>query len=213
MQRPANSVYERQVLFMRKKLFVFVPLFLVFTVIFTLITPAVAMSEDISTKVFRLHILANSDSEDDQKLKLKVRDKILSVSDKMYNNCATVDDAVNTAKNNIDLFESTAAKVIIDNGYTYPVKAYVTKEYFDTRKYDNFTLPAGEYDSLKIEIGSAKGHNWWCVMFPSVCISGCVDDLDKSLSNDEIKMITDGKYKYKFKVVEVYEKIKSKIIS
>ena len=197
---------------MRKKLFVFVPLFLVFTVIFTLITPAVAMSEDISTKVFRLHILANSDSEDDQKLKLKVRDKILSVSDKMYNNCATVDDAVNTAKNNIDLFESTAAKVIIDNGYTYPVKAYVTKEYFDTRKYDNFTLPAGEYDSLKIEIGSAKGHNWWCVMFPSVCISGCVDDFDKSLSNDEIKMITDGKYKYKFKVVEVYEKIKSKII-
>lgn len=198
---------------MRKKLFVFVPLFLVFTVIFTLITPAVAMSEDISTKVFRLHILANSDSEDDQKLKLKVRDKILSVSDKMYNNCATVDDAVNTAKNNIDLFESTAAKVIIDNGYTYPVKAYVTKEYFDTRKYDNFTLPAGEYDSLKIEIGSAKGHNWWCVMFPSVCISGCVDDFDKSLSKDEIKMITDGKYKYKFKVVEVYEKIKSKIIS
>ena len=198
---------------MRKKLFVFVPLFLVFTVIFTLITPAVAMSEDISTKVFRLHILANSDSEDDQKLKLKVRDKILSVSDKMYNNCATVDDAVNTAKNNIDLFESTAAKVIIDNGYTYPVKAYVTKEYFDTRKYDNFTLPAGEYDSLKIEIGSAKGHNWWCVMFPSVCILGCVDDFDKSLSNDEIKMITDGKYKYKFKVVEVYEKIKSKIIS
>ena len=198
---------------MRKKLFVFVPLFLVFTVIFTLITPAVAMSEDISTKVFRLHILANSDSEDDQKLKLKVRDKILSVSDKMYNNCATVDDAVNTAKNNIDLFESTAAKVIIDNGYTYPVKAYVTKEYFDTRKYDNFTLPAGEYDSLKIEIGSAKGHNWWCVMFPSVCISGCVDDFVKSLSNDEIKMITDGKYKYKFKVVEVYEKIKSKIIS
>ena len=198
---------------MRKKLFVFVPLFLVFTVIFTLITPAVAMSEDISTKVFRLHILANSDSEDDQKLKLKVRDKILSVSDKMYNNCATVDDAVNTAKNNIDLFESTAAKVIIDNGYTYPVKAYVTKEYFDTRKYDNFTLPAGEYDSLKIEIGSAKGHNWWCVMFPSVCISGCVDDFDKSLLNDEIKMITDGKYKYKFKVVEVYEKIKSKIIS
>ena len=198
---------------MRKKLFVFVPLFLVFTVIFTLITPAVAMSEDISTKVFRLHILANSDSEDDQKLKLKVRDKILSVSDKMYNNCATVDHAVNTAKNNIDLFESTAAKVIIDNGYTYPVKAYVTKEYFDTRKYDNFTLPAGEYDSLKIEIGSAKGHNWWCVIFPSVCISGCVDDFDKSLSNDEIKMITDGKYKYKFKVVEVYEKIKSKIIS
>lgn len=198
---------------MRKKLFIFVPLFLVFTVIFTLITPAVAMSEDISTKVFRLHILANSDSEDDQKLKLKVRDKILSVSDKMYNNCATVDDAVNTAKNNIDLFESTAAKVIIDNGYTYPVKAYVTKEYFDTRKYDNFTLPAGEYDSLKIEIGSAKGHNWWCVMFPSVCISRCVDDFDKSLSNDEIKMITDGKYKYKFKVVEVYEKIKSKIIS
>ena len=164
---------------MRKKLFVFVPLFLVFTVIFTLITPAVAMSEDISTKVFRLHILANSDSEDDQKLKLKVRDKILSVSDKMYNNCATVDDAVNTAKNNIDLFESTAANVIIDNGYTYPVKAYVTKEYFDTRKYDNFTLPAGEYDSLKIEIGSAKGHNWWCVIFPSVCISGCVDDFDK----------------------------------
>lgn len=198
---------------MRKKLFVFIPLFLVFTFVFTLVTPTVAMSEDISKKVFRLHILANSDSEDDQNLKLKVRDKILEVSEDIYNDCKSVDDAVGAAKNNIDKLESTAQKVVIDNGYAYPVKVYTDKEYFDTREYKNFTLPAGEYDSLKIEIGKAEGHNWWCVMFPSVCISGCVDDFDESLSNDEIKMITDGKYKYKFKVVEVYEKIKSKITS
>lgn len=196
---------------MKKKLFVFVPIFLCAVIAVTAVTPIITMSEDISTKVFRLHILANSDSDADQALKLKVRDKILDLSENLYNNCSSVDEAVNISKDNISLIKETAQKVIAFYGYEYDTRVYVTKEYFDTRVYDDFTLPAGTYDSLKIEIGEGKGHNWWCVMFPSVCLSGCTDDFNESLTPEEQKMIKSGKYVVRFKAVEIYEKIKSKI--
>lgn len=198
---------------MKKKLFVFVPVFLCAVIAVTAITPLITMSEDISTKVFRLHILANSDSDEDQALKIKVRDKILDVSEDLYNNCSSVEDAVDISKDNISLFRETAQKVIAFYGYEYDTRVYVTKEYFDTRVYDDFTLPAGTYDSLKIEIGEGKGHNWWCVMFPSVCLSGCSDDFDETLTPEEQEMIKSGKYVVRFKAVEIYEKIKSEIIN
>lgn len=196
---------------MKKKLFIFVPVFLCAVIAITAITPVITVSEDISSKVFRLHILANSDSDEDQALKLKVRDKILSVSEDLYGNCSSVEDAVNISKKNIKLFKETAQKVIAFYGYEYDTRVYVTKEYFNTRVYDDFTLPAGIYDSLKIEIGEGKGHNWWCVMFPSVCLSGCTDDFDETLTPEEQEMIKSGKYIVRFKAVEIYEKIKSKI--
>lgn len=196
---------------MKKKFFVFVPVFLCAIIAVTAITPVITASEDISTKVFRLHILANSDSDEDQELKLKVRDKILAVSENLYSNCSSVEDAIHISKENIRLFKETAQKVIAFYGYEYDTRVYVTKEYFDTRVYDDFTLPAGTYDSLKIEIGEGKGHNWWCVMFPSVCLSGCSDDFDETLTPEEQEMIKSGKYVVRFKAVEIYEKIKSEI--
>lgn len=198
---------------MRKRLFVFVPIFLISLLIITSITPVISMSENISEKVFRLHILANSDEEYDQDLKLKIRDKILLVSQDLYSNCSNVDDAIEVAKCNIDLFRNEAQKVIAFYGYEYQAKVYVTKEYFNTREYDDFVLPAGMYDSLKITIGEGEGHNWWCVMFPTVCISGCTDDFDETLSEEEIELIKSNKFIPKFKIVEIYEKIKSKIYS
>lgn len=195
---------------MKKKLLVFVPIFLCALLVVVSITPTITMSESISQKVFRLHILANSDSDEDQQLKLRVRDKILQESEKMFSRCNSVDEAINISRESIDKLKNISRQVIAYYNYDYDVRAYVTKEYFETREYDNFTLPAGIYDCLKIEIGQGKGHNWWCVMYPSVCISGCTDDFDSTLTEDEKRLIESDNYVIKFKVVEIYEKIKSK---
>ena len=194
-----------------KKLFVFVPIFLVFTLCAVIFTPFVAMSEDISENVFRLHIIANSDSKFDQDLKLKVRDKVLQYTKDIYSGCKNIDDAVIVSQNNVKLINEVAQKTLAFYGSDYEVKTYVTKEYFTTRYYDDFTLPAGNYNTLKIEIGKAKGHNWWCVMFPSVCLSGCTDDFYNSLSYDEVRLIKSNKYAVRFKAVEIYEKLKNKV--
>ena len=195
---------------MKKKLLVFTPIFLSAVLITALITPIINMSEDISEKVFRMHILANSDSESDQALKLKVRDEVLKLTGDIFNNCINVEDAVNSAKNNLDKIKKTVDRTIQNNGYSYSSKVYIIKEFFSTREYDSFTLPAGIYDSLKIEIGQGKGHNWWCVMFPSVCVSGCTSDFDETLSEEERNMIESGKYVVRFKIVEIYERIKNR---
>ena len=157
-----------------------------------------------------MHILANSDSESDQALKLKVRDEVLKLTGDIFNNCINVEDAVNSAKNNLDKIKKTVDRTIQNNGYSYSSKVYIIKEFFSTREYDSFTLPAGIYDSLKIEIGQGKGHNWWCVMFPSVCVSGCTSDFDETLSEEERNMIESGKYVVRFKIVEIYERIKNR---
>ncbi|MBE6742245.1 MAG: stage II sporulation protein R [Ruminococcaceae bacterium] len=195
---------------MKKKILVFTPIFLSVVLITALITPIINMSEDISEKVFRMHILANSDSDNDQELKLKVRDEVLKLTGDIFDNCSTVEDAVNSAKNNLDKIKIIVDKTIQNNGYSYSSNVYIIKEFFSTREYDSFTLPAGIYDSLKIEIGQGKGHNWWCVMFPSVCVSGCTSDFDETLSEEERNMIESGKYVVRFKIVEIYERIKNR---
>lgn len=196
---------------MAKKIYYFVPIFVVSFIFVTILTPIITMSEDISTKVFRLHILANSDAQYDQDLKLLIRDAVLDETESLFKGCSSVNDAVKACKNNISYFQDIAQEVINAQGYNYSALAYVTKEYFDTREYDGFTLPAGIYDSLKIIIGEGKGHNWWCVMFPAVCISGCTDEFSGYLSDDELNMIKSDDYIIRFKAVELYEKIKSKI--
>ena len=196
---------------MKKILFIFPALFFFFVLLISALSPYVEMSEDISKKVFRLHILANSNEDYDQELKLMVRDEILLLSKDIFESCNSVQEAVDIANENIENIISAANKVIAENGYNYCIKACVTKEYFKTRKYNSFSLPAGIYASLKIEIGQGKGKNWWCVMFPSVCISGCTSDLEGTLSCDEIEMIENDKYIIRFKAVELYERIKNSL--
>lgn len=201
--------------FMNKTLKIFVPLFLVFVFMFSYIAPFIETSENISDQVFRLHILANSDSAEDQQLKLKVRDEILKKGKTVFASSNSLKETIELCKNNIALFQQTAEQCLKNNGSDYEVKVYVDKEYFNTREYDEITLPSGIYNALKIEIGQGKGHNWWCVMFPAICLSSVTDDeLNKYLSEDEQKLVnSDSKYEVRFKIVEIYEKVKSKIIS
>lgn len=198
---------------MSKTIKIFVPIFLSFILIYSYVTPFIKTSESISQEVFRLHILANSDSDEDQSLKLKVRDKILTESESLFINCKNLNDVINVSKNNIDYFEKLANECIIENGYNYKAEVYVDKEYFNTREYEKITLPSGEYNALKIEIGEAKGHNWWCVMFPAICLPAVSEDeINSILNEDEIELInSNNKYEIRFKIVEIYEKIKSKL--
>lgn len=200
---------------MNKSIKIFVPLFLVFAFLFSYITPFIKTSEDISEEVFRLHILANSDSAEDQQLKLKVRDEILKKGESVFASSESLEETIELCKENIGLFKETAERCLKENGSNYDVKVYVDKEYFNTRKYDKITLPSGIYNALKIEIGQGKGHNWWCVMFPAICLSSVTDDeLNKYLTEDEQKLVnSDSKYEVRFKIVEIYEKVKSKVVN
>ena len=198
---------------MKKKIAVFVPVFLAFILFICSFVPLITTGESISNKVLRLHIIANSDSDYDQNVKLKVRDEVLKLSDDMFADCKTLEDAKNVSQNNIDLIQSVANNTLSSLGCSEAATVAVAKEYFSTRIYDDFTLPAGIYDSIKIVIGNGEGHNWWCVMFPQVCLSGCTKDLEDDLTDEEIKMIHSKDYIVKFKAVEIYEKLKYKIYS
>lgn len=198
---------------MIKKISIFVPVFLAFILFICSFVPLITTGESISNKVLRLHIIANSDSDYDQNIKFKVRDEVLKLSGDMFADCKTLDDAKNVSQNNIDLIQSVANKTLSSLGCSEAATVAVAKEYFSTRIYDDFTLPAGIYDSIKIVIGNGEGHNWWCVMFPQVCLSGCTKDLEDNLTNEEIKMIHSKDYIVKFKAVEIYEKFKYKIYS
>ncbi len=198
---------------MNKTMKIFVPIFLFLLLISAYVTPFIQTSERISDDVFRLHILANSDNEEDQQLKLKVRDAVLKKGQNVFTDCSSLEEIIASCESNIDLFEETATECIKENGYNYSVNAYVDKEYFNTREYEEITLPSGIYNALKIEIGEAKGHNWWCVMFPAICLSAVSDsEMNNFLDEEEIELInSDNKFEIRFKIVEIYEKIKSKI--
>ena len=195
-----------------RKLKIFIPIFLILLLISGIAKPIIT-SESISQKVFRLHILANSDSPYDQNLKLLVKDEILKLSTELFTDAKSVNDARHIAEDNIKAFENTAQQVVEANGYSYNISVTTDKEYFNTRKYDGFIMPAGEYNTLKIIIGNGEGHNWWCVMYPSVCISGCTDDFDEIMNDEEKEMLTSSKFIPKFKIIEIYERIKNKILS
>ncbi len=199
---------------MNKCIKVFVPVFLILAFLLSYISPFIETSENISEEVFRLHILANSDSAEDQALKLKVRDDILMTGEKLFASSESLSETIRICKKNIDLFQKTAENSLRENGSDYSVKVYVDKEYFNTREYEEITLPGGIYNALKIEIGKGEGHNWWCVMFPAICLPSVTDDeINKYLSEDEQKLInSDSEYEIRFKIVEIYEKFKSKLL-
>lgn len=195
-----------------KFLKLFSALVLTFVIIASYTAPIIKTSERVQEDVFRLHILANSDTEEDQSLKLNVRDYVLE-NCKVFDNCKTVEEAIAAAKENINEIEALANECLKKQGSSYSAKVSVAKEYFSTRVYDSITLPAGYYQALKIVIGSGKGHNWWCIVFPSVCLSACTeDDMAAYLDEDEVNLIENKNgYAVKFKAIEIYEDIKKKI--
>ena len=184
---------------------------LILTVLFTMI-PFQAACSDISDSVFRLHILANSDSEADQNLKLKVRDRLLEYSQTLFEQAKSKEEAEALIANHLRELADIASAEVAQNGFEYPVRAEITRMYFTTRHYENYTLPSGTYDALRITIGEGKGHNWWCVMFPSLCINTDVDGDRKTkeaLGEEEYGIVKNEKREYKFFIVELFEKIRS----
>lgn len=169
-----------------------------------------ASCKDLRDNILRLHIIANSNSDADQALKLKIRDAVIECGAANLNNCEDLKDAVVTARQNEEKILNTALKVIKENGYDYPVKVEIGKEYFSTRVYDEFTLPAGYYDSVILKIGEAKGKNWWCIMYPSFCVKAAeFSDFEKAAGQDGAKIaLTPGKYQIRFKIIEYYETLK-----
>ena len=181
----------------------------VLTVIYSTL-PFEAECTEISKETFRLHILANSDSENDQALKIKVRDRVLEYTEDLFNDAKSKIDAEKVIAENIQDINNVAYAVILNNGYNYPVKTEITNMYFTTRYYNNYTLPSGMYDALRITIGNGKGHNWWCVMYPTICVSPVEEKDEKAKEAFEEKqydIVTNTKLQYKFKIVEIFEKI------
>ena len=178
-----------------------------------------AVSEDIAQSVFRLHVIANSDSKEDQDLKYKVRDKVLEYMNDISKNCSSKEEVILLAEEHKGEFKKIAENVIKENGYDYEVNIKIGNFDFPTKTYGDISLPAGEYDALRIEIGEAKGQNWWCVMFPPLCFvdvtSGVVPDESKevmkeNLNDEEYNLISDKEssdIQFKFSLIEFFKGI------
>ena len=175
-----------------------------------------AVSTDISDSVFRLHVIANSDSNEDQSLKYKVRDNLLKYMNNICSNCTSKQEAISLVTEHQEKFKQVALDTIKNEGYSYNVKINIGNFEFPTKQYGDISLPAGYYDALRVEIGEAKGRNWWCVMFPSLCFidvsSGIVpeeskEELQNVLSDEEYSIISDNSdngIKLKFKLIEFF---------
>ncbi len=180
-------------------------------------TFAEVTSQDLQESVLRLHIRANSNSDEDQALKIKVRDAILEEFKPELTSAETKEELVETIEANYDRVIETAEKVVKENGYDYEVRANVGETYLETKQYGDVYLPAGTYDALVIEIGSGEGNNWWCVLFPPLCYVGTDETipekdreiLQESLTDEEYELITnqeDMDIQFKFKLLEMYGK-------
>lgn len=199
------------------KTFIILSILLILFFIVTAYSYATNISEGLSENIFRLHILANSDSEDDQNLKLKVRDAVLEYMKTLTDDMSDKQAVIELSRRHLQDFEKTAEDVIHENGYDYSVNIEIGNFYFPTKYYGNISLPAGNYDALKIEIGEADGQNWWCSLFPPLCFvsvsSGVVDEegeeyLKENLSDEEFEIISSSssEIEFKFKIVELMNK-------
>lgn len=174
------------------------------------------MSTDIANSVFRLHVLANSDSEEDQNLKYKVRDNLLNYMNEICKNCTTKQEVISLVEENKDNFKQIALNTVKNEGYSYDVNINIGNFEFPTKNYGDISLPAGFYDALRVEIGEAQGHNWWCVMFPPLCFvdisAGVVPEeskelLENNLSEEEFALVSDNSdsnLQFKFKLLEFF---------
>lgn len=196
-------------------------LYLVFVVIDFSIhtTSAKEITEGISEKIIRLHVLANSDDEADQALKLKVKDAVVKEFGSVFASAKNKTDAEKLIEDNYHNIRQVALNVIRENGYDYDVHVYLKECMFPTKVYKDLTFPAGMYEALRIDIGTAEGKNWWCVMYPPLCFvdqtySVVPEDSKKQLEDilttkEYESLLTDQSTKitYRFKIVEIIEDI------
>ena len=181
-----------------------------------------ACTYDYKDKLIRFHVIANSDSDKDQKLKLKVRDEVISYLQPKLENSNSIEESEKIIKNEYKTLENISKKVISKNGYNYTVKVGLEYSNFPAKQYSSVVLPAGKYKALRIIIGEGKGKNWWCVMFPPLCF---VDDQNGIIDEKTVKklkeVVTEEEYdlimaknknevknlEFKFKITEVFQNI------
>ena len=166
----------------------------------------------IYENALRLHVLANSDSAEDQALKLAVRDAVLELGAPLLSDCSTREEAEAVIRENIPLLEAAAKSVIAANGRSDAVSVTLGEEVYPTRSYDAFCFPAGRYLSLRVMIGEAEGQNWWCVLFPPMCLGAASEtsdaDLPVGFTGEQYRVITESDrstYQIRFRLLEVIE--------
>ena len=166
--------------------------------------------EQLSQSVIRLHVIANSDSQADQALKLRVRDRVLEQAQELYPEGATLDQARAILEANLNLLAAAGRAAVEEEGADYPVTAQITQCWFPTKEYEDFALPAGEYTALRVVIGQGEGQNWWCVAFPPLCLGAASQSVDQAaqaglFTQEQAGLITreNGGYVLKFKGMEL----------
>ena len=138
--------------------------------------------QELADNMIRLHVIANSDSEEDQVLKLKVRDRILEEAQVVYDGCVSRGQVRHRMEEELERLEQAGAQVVAEHGYQYSVRAEMAQCWFPTKEYENFSLPAGEYTALRVVIGEGEGQNWWCVAFPPLCVGAASQTLEESVA-------------------------------
>lgn len=164
--------------------------------------------DGIRENILRLHVIAASDSAEDQRIKLKLRDELLLKGSEIFSESKTKDEAEEKIRTDISILQKEADSFLEKSGYSYTAQVSLEKSWFPTRKYEDFTLPAGYYDALKVVIGKGEGKNWWCVMFPALCLPAAKKDdisFDCILTEKQEEIITDEKYEIRLWLVEKWQ--------
>ena len=187
---------------------------LIISVLLSIISFGASCGE-IRQDVLRMHVIANSDSTEDQAVKLKVRDAVLEAGEDLFDGTLTAEGAEQVLDSDIERLQNAAQNVLTENGFDYGVRVEIGKDYFNTRTYDGeVTLPAGEYEAVRVILGEGKGQNWWCVMFPPMCLPAAEADTEISdvlTQNEEDVVKSNPKYEARFKIVELFENFYRKI--
>lgn len=191
-------------------------LFLIY-IFFSAYSYVSAISDNMYNSVFRLHVIANSDSDEDQNLKYIVRDNLINYMNEKTNTFTSKEDIIEYAKNHIEDLKNIAEMTVKDQGYNYPVTVEIGNFEFPTKTYGDISFPAGNYDALRVKIGNANGRNWWCVMFPPLCFvdvsTGIVpetskEELKENLSDENYNLVSQSDnydVKLKLKILELFE--------
>lgn len=167
--------------------------------------------DGIRENVLRLHVIAASDSDADQEIKLQLRDELLVKGKEIFSQSSTKAEAEKKLSDGLGIMQAAADSFLGKNGYPYKASVSLEKSYFPTRAYEGFTLPAGIYDALKVTIGEGDGQNWWCVMFPALCLPAAEKekaDFDGILTDSQKRIITDEKYEVRLWLVEKWQEMK-----
>lgn len=182
-------------------------------VLLMLIMPFLPVRDEgeIYDNTLRLHVLANSDSTEDQTVKLLVRDALVEETSALALECENISDAKKVYTDNLDYLQKVAEDVLRNEGKNDKVTVELSKEYYPERQYGNIRLPSGKYNSLKVNIGESEGQNWWCVLFPPLCVEAAEAEEElvaTGFTPNQIKVLTDSetpKYVIRFRILEWFE--------